>query len=48
MSKVPVLQELDPDFFIDQVYRPTSDSEEFQDAITQIRYNRVCKLFYAE
>ena len=56
MSKVPVLQELEPDFFIDQVEEHIGyfiidrhyHLEEFQHVITQIRYNGVCKLFHAE
>nr|WP_321486180.1 hypothetical protein [uncultured Draconibacterium sp.] len=56
MSKVPVLQELEPDFFIDQVEEHKgyfivyqhADLKEFQHVITQIRYNRVCNLFDAE
>jgi len=56
VSKVPVLQELEPDFFIDQVEEHIgyfivyqhADLKEFQHAITQIRYNRVCKLFHVE
>ncbi|WP_297098682.1 hypothetical protein [uncultured Draconibacterium sp.] len=56
VSKVFVLEELEPDFFIDQVEDHKGyfivdrhfDSEEFDRAITQIRFNGVCKLFDAE
>ncbi|WP_319502648.1 hypothetical protein [uncultured Draconibacterium sp.] len=56
VSKVFILKELESDFFIDQVEEHKGyfivdrhfDSEEFQQAITQIRYNGVCKLFDAE
>lgn len=56
VSKVFVLKELEPDYFIDQVEEHKGyfivdrhfDSEEFDRAITQIRYNGNCKLFDAE
>ena len=56
MTKVPVLQELEPDFFIDQVEEHKgyfivyqhADLKEFQHVITQIRYNGVCKFFHVE
>nr|WP_321356861.1 hypothetical protein [uncultured Draconibacterium sp.] len=56
VSKVFVLKELEPDFYIDEVEEHKGyfivdrhlDSEEFERAITQIRYNGVCKLFDAE
>ena len=56
VSKVFVLKELEPDFYIDEIEAHKGyfivdrhfDSEEFERAITQIRYNGVCKLFDAE
>ncbi|MDX8339469.1 hypothetical protein SLH46_09770 [Draconibacterium sp. IB214405] len=56
VSKPFILEELEPDFYMDQVEEHKGyivinrhfNAEEFESAIKQIRYNGVCKLFDAE